>query len=49
MNREIIFRGKPVGKGGIWVEGTGAYKTQTAEHIIVNAKGASLEVVYLQV
>lgn len=47
MNREIIFRGKPVGKGGIWVEGIGAYKTRTAEHITINAKGASLEVVYL--
>lgn len=47
MNREIIFRGKPVGKGGIWVEGIGAYKTQTAEHIIVNAKGESIEVVHL--
>lgn len=41
MNREIIFRGKPVGKGGIWVEGIGAYKTRTAEHITINAKGAS--------
>lgn len=47
MKREIIFRGKPIGKGGIWVEGIGAYKTQTAEHIIVNAKGESIEVVYL--
>lgn len=47
MNREIIFRGKPVGKGGIWVEGIGAYKSQTSEHIIIDAKGASLGVVYL--
>lgn len=44
---EIKFRGKPVHKGGIWVEGIGAYKTQTAEHIIVNAKGDSIEVVHL--
>lgn len=47
MNREIIFRGKPIGKGGIWVEGIGAYKTQTSEHIIINAKGESIEVVHL--
>ena len=47
MNREILFRGKPIRKGGIWVEGIGAYKTQTAEHIIIDAKGASLAVVYL--
>ena len=47
MNREIIFRGKPVGKGGIWIEGIGAYKSQTSEHIIIDAKGASLGVVYL--
>ena len=47
MNREIIFRGKPIGKGGIWVHGIGAYKTQTVEHIIVDAKGASIAVVYL--
>lgn len=47
MNREILFRGKPIGKGGIWVEGIGAYKTQTAEHIIVDAKEKSIVVVYL--
>ena len=47
MNREIIFRGKPIGKGGIWVEGIGAYKSQTSEHIPIDATGASLAVVYL--
>lgn len=47
MNREILFRGKPIGKGGIWMVGIGAYKSQTSEHLVLNAKGDSVEVVYL--
>lgn len=47
MNREIKFRGKPIGKGGIWREGIGAYKSYTAEHLVIDAKGNSVEVVYL--
>lgn len=47
MNREILFRGKPVRKGGKWMVGIGAYKSQTAEHLVLNAKGDSVEVVYL--
>ena len=47
MNREILFRGKPIGKGGIWMVGIGAYKTHTAEHLVINAKGDSVEVVHL--
>lgn len=45
MNREVKFRGQPIGKGGLWLEGIGAYKTNTAEHLILNAKGTSVEVV----
>lgn len=47
MKREILFRGQPTGKGGIWMVGIGAYKTHTAEHLVLNAKGDSVEVVYL--
>ena len=47
MNREILFRGQPIGKGGIWMVGIGAYKTHTAEHLVLNAKGDSVEVVRL--
>lgn len=47
MNREIKFRGQPTGKGGIWMVGIGAYKTRTAEHLVLNAKGDSVEVVRL--
>lgn len=47
MEREIKFRGKPIGKGGIWLEGIGAYKSYTAEHLVIDAKGNSVEVVYL--
>lgn len=47
MNREIIFRGKPIGKGGMWLEGIGAYKTNTAEHLVIDAKEKSVEVVHL--
>lgn len=47
MNREIKFRGKPVRKGGIWMEGIGAYKTYTAEHLVLDAKCNCVEVVYL--
>lgn len=47
MKREIEFRGKPIGKGGIWMVGIGAYKTHTSEHLVLNAKGDSVEVVYL--
>lgn len=47
MKREIEFRGKPIGKGGIWMVGIGAYKSHTAEHLVLNAKGDSVEVVYL--
>ena len=47
MNREILFRGQPTGKGGIWMVGIGAYKTHTAEHLVINAKGDSVEVVHL--
>ena len=47
MKREIEFRGKPIGKGGIWMVGIGAYKSHTSEHLVLNAKGDSVEVVYL--
>ena len=47
MNREIKFRGQPTGKGGIWMVGIGAYKTYTAEHLVLNAKGDCAEVVHL--
>lgn len=47
MNREIRFRGQPIGKGGMWLEGIGAYKTNTAEHLVIDAKGKSVEVVRL--
>lgn len=47
MNREILFRGKPTGKGGIWMVGIGAYKVCTTEHLVLNAKGDSVEVVHL--
>lgn len=47
MEREILFRGQPTGKGGIWMVGIGAYKTHTAEHLVLNAKGDSVEVVRL--
>ena len=45
MKREVKFRGQPIGKGGLWLEGIGAYKTNTAEYLILNAKGTSVEVV----
>lgn len=47
MKREIEFRGKPIGKGGIWMVGIGAYKSHTSEHLVLNAKGDSVEVVHL--
>lgn len=47
MKREILFRGKPIGKGGIWMVGIGAYKSHTSEHLVLNAKGDSVEVVHL--
>lgn len=47
MNREIKFRGKPVGKGGIWMVGVGAYKTYTDEHLVLDAKCDCVRVVYL--
>lgn len=47
MNREILFRGQPIGKGGKWMVGIGAYKTHTSEHLVLNAKGDSVEVVHL--
>lgn len=47
MNREIKFKGQPTGKGGVWMVGIGAYKTHTAEHLVLNAKGDSVEVVHL--
>lgn len=47
MKREILFRGKPIGKGGIWMVGIGAYKSHTYEHLVLNAKGDSVEVVHL--
>lgn len=47
MKREILFRGQPTGKGGIWMVGIGAYKTHTAEHLVLNAKGDCVEVVHL--
>ena len=47
MYREILFRGQPIGKGGIWMVGIGAYKTHTAEHLVLNAKGDCVEVVHL--
>lgn len=47
MNREIKFKGQPIGKGGVWMVGIGAYKTHTAEHLVLNAKGDCVEVVHL--
>lgn len=47
MNREIKFKGQPTGKCGAWMVGIGAYKTYTAEHLVLNAKGDSVEVVHL--
>ena len=47
MDREIKFRGYPIGKGGVWMVGIGAYKSQTAEHLVLNAKGDYVEVVHL--
>lgn len=47
MKRELEFRGKPTGKGGTWMVGIGAYKTHTAEHLVLNAKGDCVEVVHL--
>ena len=47
MNREIKFKGQPTGKGGVWMVGIGAYKTHTAEHLVLNAKGDYVEVVHL--
>lgn len=47
MNRELKFKGQPTGKGGIWMVGIGAYKTHAAEHLVLNAKGDSVEVVRL--
>ena len=47
MNREIKFRGQPVRKGGIWMVGIGAYKTHTAEHLVLNARCDCVEVVHL--
>lgn len=47
MNREIKFKGQPTGKGGVWMVGIGAYKTYTAEYLVLNAKGDSVEVVHL--
>lgn len=47
MKREIKVKGQPIGKMGLWVYGIGAYKTNTAEHLIINAKGESVEVVHL--
>lgn len=47
MKREILFRGQPIGKGGKWMVGIGAYKTYTSEHIVLNSKGDSVEVVRL--
>ena len=47
MNREIKFKGQPIGKGRVWMVGIGAYKTHTAEHLVLNAKGDYVEVVHL--
>lgn len=47
MKRELLFRGQPIGKGGIWMVGIGAYKTCTAEHLVLNAKGDCVAVVRL--
>lgn len=47
MEREIKFKGRPIGKGGVWMVGIGAYKTHTAEHLVLNAKGDCVEVVHL--
>ncbi|PIN27581.1 YopX family protein [Prevotella intermedia] len=47
MNREIKFKGQPTGKGRVWMVGIGAYKTHTAEHLVLNAKGDNVEVVHL--
>lgn len=46
MKREIKFRGKPIGKNGVWMYGIGFYKTRTSEKLIINAKGDSVEVVF---
>lgn len=45
--REIEFRGHPIGKREVQQYGIGAYKTNTAEHLIINAKGESVEVIHL--
>ena len=47
MNREIKFKGQPTGRGRVWMIGIGAYKTHTAEHLVLNAKGDNVEVVHL--
>lgn len=47
MDREIKFKGQPTGKGRVWMVGIGAYKTHTAEHLVLNAKGDNVEVVHL--
>ena len=47
MNREIKFKGQPIGKGGIWMVGIGAYKICTVEHLVLNAKRDCVEVVHL--
>ncbi len=47
MKREVLFRGQPIGKGGKWMVGIGAYKSHTSEHLVLNAKGDSVEVVHL--
>ena len=47
MNREIKFKGQPIGRVGVWMVGIGAYKTHTAEHLVLNAKGDCVEVVHL--
>lgn len=47
MCGELKFKGQPTGKGGIWMVGIGAYKTYTAEHLVLNAKGDCVEVVHL--
>ena len=45
--KEIEFKGQPIGKRERWQYGIGAYKTNTAEHLIINAKGDSVEVIHL--
>ena len=47
MKRDILFRGQPTGKGGIWMVGIGAYKIHTSEYLVLNAKGDYVEVVHL--